>query len=735
MRTFFFCVLALLGLSHISVAAQTDRAHTETTQTKPVHHTQTPTPTKISLTSSQIEKAPAQRTPEIADPDFAPEVRSWLRADQGSLVSDSFIRDALIAYQAKDESSLKDLTAKAVEAKHPLAAYPQLWLLVLQARNATQVEGSKQSFSALPLYLAGDLARLIIANEGSYIAEAARVEWARLASNSLDASTFEMLYSQLEWNKSEEDLLCAHAQFSWSKKNSAQALKFAKETLRNARFPEGNFCKRLAEKVLSADPDWTWTYALLLMQKKRFSMAKELLSSADQKNLPVNRPDLLAVLNSPTQWFEQNRHLLTQLPARLLVFASLRLLPVNLDASVQSAQATRGRITPQAQAMLWGRIGYTAAVDMNPDALIYYERVGKDFPNAHRNSFTWAGDQLQLWYARAALRLGEIQDRLSAIETLPDTLKKSPSWIYWKGRSLLQLGQVSQAKKLLLPLTKSVDFYGLLACDALNLPYFKGNEVLTPAIDKASVEQFESNESLIRAQAFYRLELYKEGHREWNWAMRTMPSRKRLELAEYAGIKNLTHRQIFTSLRSGQTVFTQIFPRVHRQEIESAAVLSGLPIEWIYAIIHQESRFMRFAQSAVGAQGLMQVMPKTARWVAEKIALKNYVDGQLMQLQTNLLIGSQYLKLVRDSVDGNAAMTTASYNAGPLKAQSWRAALPRAIDGAAFAETIPYEETRDYVLRVTANMVQYSRYGIHTVRLSDILGEIRPQPVNKNLLP
>lgn len=734
MRTLFFCVLAFFGLSQISVAAPSDHAHTPTTQTQPNQHHQTLSPTKPSSPSS-IKKAPVQNVAEIGDADFAPEVRSWLKADQGSLVSDSFIRDALIAYQAKDESSLKDLSAKAVKAQHPLAAYPQLWLLVLQAQNATQADNDSQSRNELPLSLAGDLARLIIANEGSYIAEAARVQWARLASDASDAPTFEMLYSQLEWNKSEEDLLCAHAQFSWTKKNGAKALKFAKETLRNARLPEGNFCKRLAQKVLSADPDWTWTYALLLMQKKRFSLTKELFSSAEQKNLPVKLRDLLSVLNSPTKWFEQNRPLLKKLPARLLVFASLRLLPVNLDASVQAAQAAQGRLTLQAQAMLWGRIGYTAAVDMNPNALLYYGRVGKAFSNAHRHSFTWQGDQLQLWYARAALRLGTVEQRLSAIETLADTLKKSPAWIYWKGKCLLELGKVSQAKQLLLTLTRSVDFYGLLACDALNLTYFKGHEVLSPEIDKTSIEQFESDESLIRAQAFYRLGLYREGHREWNWAMRTMSSRKRLELAQYAGLKGLTHRQIFTSLRSGQTVFTQIFPRVHQQEIESAAALSGLPVEWIYGVIHQESRFMRFAQSAVGAQGLMQVMPKTARWVAQKIALKNYVDGHLMQLQTNLLIGSQYLKLVRDSVNGNAVMATASYNAGPLKAQSWRAALPKAIEGAAFAETIPYGETRNYVLRVTSNVVQYSRYGNHTVRLSDILGEIQPQPVNKSILP
>lgn len=739
MRTFVFCVVSLTAAVLLPAAAS-DRAGAMPTGGTPTASDQLLAPLggfhTLHADANLTRKTESETMPEIDDSSASVKIEL---PEDAALVGDSLIRDALLAFKSNDEKALVPLVQKSLESGHPLAAYPQLWLMTLDAQKALadslKNQAEKTIPDPMPLELAGRFARLIIAHEGSYIAEAAKTQWARFAAQAMDASTFEMLYGQLSWNRNEEDLLCAHAEFSLDGKNKTKSLAAAKQVLKNARYPEGQQCKRLSQAVLQRDPGWSWTYALLMMQKKRFTLTRELLNAADAKVFPVPKDALVDVLNDPRQWFERTKDNLGKQPARLLVFAALRLIPVDIKLAAQTAQAAQGRITPGAQAMLWGHIGYTASVDLLPEALTYYKNAGSQFSNLHKNALAYNGEQLQLWRARASLRWGTSSDRLAAIDALSDKLKASAAWRYWKARTLQDTGKLVEAERLLLPLTKSFDFYGLLACDALNLPYYRGDVRLTPPADPKSFEVFDADPGLIRARAFYRLALYREGHREWNWAMQSMDSRKRAELSDYAALRGLTHRQIFASQRSGLAVFTQVFPRVHLAEIEGAARTSGLPVEWIYGVIHQESRFMRFAQSSVGALGLMQVMPKTAQWVAQKIALKNYADGELMQLQTNLLIGSNYLKLVYDSVKGNAAMTTASYNAGPLKAQTWRASLPRTVEGAVFAETIPYGETRDYVMRVTTNIVQYSRYGTRPQKITDLLGFIEPTEVDKNMLP
>jgi len=127
---------------------------------------------------------------------------------------------------------------------------------------------------------------------------------------------------------------------------------------------------------------------------------------------------------------------------------------------------------------------------------------------------------------------------------------------------------------------------------------------------------------------------------------------------------------------------------------------------WVYGLMRQESRFVTNARSSVGASGLMQLMPATARWVAKKIGLKDYDHGQVTNTDTNVLLGTSYMRMVMESLDNHPVLASAAYNAGPGRAQKWRAAKP--IEGAIYAETIPFSETRDYVKKVMSNSVYYA---------------------------
>jgi soluble lytic murein transglycosylase len=129
----------------------------------------------------------------------------------------------------------------------------------------------------------------------------------------------------------------------------------------------------------------------------------------------------------------------------------------------------------------------------------------------------------------------------------------------------------------------------------------------------------------------------------------------------------------------------------------------------VYGLIRQESRFIMDAKSGVGAAGLMQVMPATAAGRRAKIGLTDFQPHHITDRDTNIAIGTGYLKLVLDSFGGSMPLAAAAYNAGPSRPRSWRgqAGAPR-MDAAIWAENVPFSETRDYVKKVFSNTTNYA---------------------------
>jgi soluble lytic murein transglycosylase len=152
----------------------------------------------------------------------------------------------------------------------------------------------------------------------------------------------------------------------------------------------------------------------------------------------------------------------------------------------------------------------------------------------------------------------------------------------------------------------------------------------------------------------------------------------------------------------------------------------GLDEAWVYGLIRQESRFIADIKSRVGASGLMQLMPATAKWVASKLGLKDWRWSQVTDVDTNVNLGTYYLRHVYDTLDSQPVLASAAYNAGPGRARVWRP--DTAIEGAAYAETIPFNETRDYVKRVMSNSTYYAHvFGQQVYSLKQRLGTIGPR--------
>jgi soluble lytic murein transglycosylase len=143
-----------------------------------------------------------------------------------------------------------------------------------------------------------------------------------------------------------------------------------------------------------------------------------------------------------------------------------------------------------------------------------------------------------------------------------------------------------------------------------------------------------------------------------------------------------------------------------RDAVVERAKSIGLDPAYVYGLIRQESRFIMDARSHVGASGLMQVMPATARWTAKRIGLTDFRAEQITDRDTNIAIGTAYLKLALDDFGGSMPMAAAAYNAGPGRPRVWRNGT--VLDAAIWAENIPFSETRDYVKKVLANTTNYA---------------------------
>ncbi len=312
----------------------------------------------------------------------------------------------------------------------------------------------------------------------------------------------------------------------------------------------------------------------------------------------------------------------------------------------------------------------------------------------------------------AGEKAGDWAQVLASIDAMSEAEQRDPAWVYWKARALMRSAadgvdgapQRAAGHALLVSLSGQMHFYGKLAAEDLGEPIVlpEPPAPLTPAERVAAVK----HPGLDRALLLIALGLCNEGVREWNFSLRGMGDRELLAAAQLACEREVWDRCINTSDRTRREVdVAQRFPLPFRAELTAKAREAGLDPAYVYGLIRQESRFIMDARSHVGASGLMQIMPATARWTARKIGLP-FTPDLITDRDINLKLGTSYLRLVLDDFDGSQAMAAAAYNAGPSRPRRWREG-PR-LDPAAWAENIPFSETRDYVKKVLSNATYYA---------------------------
>ena len=399
----------------------------------------------------------------------------------------------------------------------------------------------------------------------------------------------------------------------------------------------------------------------------------------------------------------------------------------DLIAHVVARLASR---SPQAAAEAWDRLRATYPVAA-PAAGAAETAIGLALAEAgdaaglarlDQISPTADNTELQGRRLRAALKLGDWSRVAAWVAAMPDGEGKEDLWRYWQARAEEALGRNELAEDLYRQAAGARSLWGFLAAERSGLPY-RLDARPTPA-DPARVARLSADPALARILELRALDRGAGMRREWARLTADLGPDDLMVAAVVAQGLGWPDQAIRTLAKSGYWDDLELrFPLGYRGLVRAQAAVTGLPEAWIYAVLREESTFDPGAGSPAGAIGLMQLMPETARAVANAAAQRPPSRGDLLDPGTNIALGSAYLASMGARYGAHPALATAAYNAGPHRVDKWLPARPMPAD--VWIATIPFRETRDYVRRVLAYRAIYAdRLGICPAPLGTALGPV-----------
>ncbi len=333
-------------------------------------------------------------------------------------------------------------------------------------------------------------------------------------------------------------------------------------------------------------------------------------------------------------------------------------------------------------------------------------------------------------YAKAAIRFSQWDDVIQAISRMDSETQKENQWQYWLARAYEQTTDSSKrntAKQIYNNLANSNEYYGFLAKDKvgqrLNINSLGGANL--PNISNADRARVLQNPHFARAFALYNADASRAyANREWNWGVKQ--ARDNRDDALIIAAARLAHdmdwldRAVYAADNTDKTKQVALsHPMPHQASVVRYSQAVGIDPAWAYGIMRQESRFVTSARSGVGASGLMQIMPDTAKYIARNLG-ETYNASSANSGDTNIRYGTWYMSDILAKLNRQPVLATAGYNAGPGKAKRWQPTYG-SLAADQYIESIAYLETRDYVKNVMENATIYS----------SLLG--RPQPITQRM--
>lgn len=606
----------------------------------------------------------------------------------------------LAARGAFDASSRARLAALAPKLKgHVLEPYVEYWQLFLRL-PAASAEDVRDFLSRYPdTLLAGQL----------------RADWLKVLGKSGRWDVFQTEYPALSID--DPDATCYMLLGRWGREDVSVETDFKTFWMAPRELPEG--CATLARAMLKAgrlDAREVWARFRLLVHAGAFGAARRSMEFLPRGEA-IEAQRLNAVIRAPGRFLKNPQVNLFKAVDRELFIAALTLAADDDPRFAAGfwSETLRESFSTENQKQVWLMLAVSGARRHVPEALDWFREAGD----------VTLGDEQLAWRARIALRTEKWAEVRNSIERMSQAAKNSPTWIYWYGRAESGLGNPLEAQGYFGRIAGEHHFYGRLAAEELGIAFRLPHRAPFPTEEE--IADIAAVPGLKRSLALYRLDMRSEATREWLWTIRGMDDRRLLSAAELARRNEAWDRAISTADRTTLAHdFSVRYLAPYREVLAQQARKRDLEEPLVLGLVRQESRFITGAKSSAGATGLMQVMRPTAKWVAERMRMRDYSQGRLHQPEMNAALGTYYLKHVLDQFDGIPVLAAAAYNAGPTRARAWRGNVP--VEGAIFAETIPFGETRDYVKKVMTNTVYYAAVlGSQQTPLKTRLGTVTPK--------
>ena len=333
-------------------------------------------------------------------------------------------------------------------------------------------------------------------------------------------------------------------------------------------------------------------------------------------------------------------------------------------------------------------------------------------------------DQAYLRLARIQLRGRDWPGLLHTINRMPPHLQEENEWRYWLSRSMEAEGQLTGSLSVLEELSDKSSYYGFLAADRLAREYRIEQENATSSeIDEESI--LAENPHMLRARELFYLDRLVDAKREWFQALRYLDQDQIKQAATLASNWQWHDSAIRTVAKTPhRSDYSLRFPMPYKQQVLEHAQARKLDPSLIYGVMRRESLFDPLARSSVGALGLMQLMPSTARGVARSLGMKRPRKSDILRVDNNIRFGTHYLRTVMNRFDNNVALAAAAYNAGPGNVRRW---LPRdeVMSADLWVETVPFKETRNYVQAVLAYSTVFDKSLGKNTLMSSRMGDIK----------
>lgn len=590
-------------------------------------------------------------------------------------VIDTDLIEARDAYRRNDLTALNTI-AQRVPSEEVLAMYPHFWA----AMKALNVDNEVPTRNFLAKY------------DNNVLNERLRNTWLQYLGKRGDWVSFAREQTKLSADGMDEETKC-YADAVLIQQGSR--IVIPEVWLGRQKLPNGcNYLIGVAAKQGVISQDWALQHIRFLLAGNYKSVATQLAVNA---GISLNLNDTSGGEGA--------------------LYAVMQIARKDVNTAASRLSALNAALTPEQSAFGWGQLGMRVAKNHNMgQALTWFSRAGNKL----------SAEQWE-WWARAALRSGQWSVLESVIAAMPIELRESRVWQYWRARALAARGQPNEADILYRKVSETGrNFYALLAIEELGGSVHDSRNLKSrPSMELT--RRLSAEPAIQRSLALFQIaismqkpELRDDARREWRWAMRNRSDMELIAAAELAARYDFIEMSIYSAdLTNNDHDFVLRYPTPHRDLMHKYSQMNSLDEAWAYGLIRQESRFIPVARSGVGASGLMQIMPATAKWIAGKLGEPGY---SINSLDTNIRYGTWYLQYINNQL-GDEVLATAGYNAGPGRARAWKDYRP--LEGAIYAETIPFNETRDYVQKVMANATYYAyTFGEKNISLKRRMGTV-----------